>query len=603
MTVKGAEFQTWPDAIDTRAGRHDCFAFAMKGLAVKSAKLLVLALLIGVVLAILGTTPPRPLAADTAGEDFSAGRAMIEVARIARAPHPSGSAEHAALRGYLMDRLGALGLVVHTQEALFPDDAREKLNHRGGENRAQIPLVNIVAVLPGRDRTLPAVALMAHYDSVWGSPAAADDGAGVASILETMRALSGQRDRRRDVIVILTDGEEAGLNGAELFFGQAPEASRIGALINLETRGGGGKANLFQTSAMNGDAARLWASTAPHPAGTSLATFIYSVLPNDTDLTVALPHGYAAWNFAFIGRPGLYHSPLATPANLDQGALQQMGEQTLGLARAMVEAPELPGRSPDIVFFDVFGLFAVHYAAWWGWVMLAVGFAGYGILSLRRFDGRALVGGMVRMLALVAVTAGLLYLLNLLSGADGPVNYYDRLAAIPRLQGMALCASVAVAILLVGRKPDGEAGEAGLVLPVLLGGAAFQAFAPAAAYVLTVPLLLGGVAALVRAAGHDGLARAVAVVVAGVVTGYALMLGYALMQAVGPTMPMVAVLPLMIAICALTPLRPALSPVPWRVVAVLLLAGALGVSLWVRLDAPAPSIAAYSDSAKNRGRT
>ncbi|MFC0685938.1 M28 family peptidase [Novosphingobium clariflavum] len=574
----------------------------------KSAKLLVLALLIGVALAILGTTPPRPLAADAAGKDFSAGRAMIEVARIARAPHPSGSAEHAALRGYLMDRLGALGLVLHTQEALFPDDARATLNHRSGESRAQIPLVNIVAVLPGRDRTLPAVALMAHYDGVWGSPAAADDGAGVASILETMRALSGQRDRRRDVIVILTDGEEAGLNGAKLFFGQAPEASRIGALVNLETRGGGGKANLFQTSAMNGDAARLWAATAPHPAGTSLATFIYSVLPNDTDLTAALPHGYAAWNFAFIGRPGLYHSPLATPANLDQGALQQMGEQTLALARAMVTAPELPGQSPDIVFFDVFGLFALHYAAWWGWVMLALGFAGYGLVSLRRFEVRALLGGAVRMLGLVAGAAGALYLLNLLSGADGPVNYYDRLAAIPRLQIMACCAGVATVLLLVGGKQDGAVREAGMALPLLLAGAAFQAFAPTAAYVLALPMALGGAAAAVRALRPGGPAWAMTVAVAGIVTGYAFMLGYALLQAVGPTMPMVAVLPLMIAVCALEPLLPQTKPSSGRMaarhaMAVVLLAGAIGVSLWVRLDSPSATVAAYSDSNKNHGTT
>ncbi|WP_395333445.1 M28 family peptidase [Novosphingobium sp. BL-8H] len=567
----------------------------------KSAKLLIVSLLLAVVLAIVGTTPPSPAPSTAPEEAFAVGRVMTDVAEIGRAPHPSGSPQLSALRGYLMDRLGAFGMAVHTQEALFPADARDVLNHRSGAQMAQIPLVNIVAVLPGKDRDLPAVALMAHYDSVWGSSAAADDGAGVASILETMRALSQDRDRRRDVIVILTDGEEAGLNGAKLFFGQAPEAKRIGALINLETRGGGGKANLFQTSAMNGDVARLWAATAPHPAGTSLATFIYSVLPNDTDLTVALPHGYAAWNFAFIGRPGLYHSPMATPVNLDRGSLQQMGEQTLGLARTMAKAPELPGKSPDIVFFDVFGLFAVHYAAWWGWAMLAVGFVGYGTLALRRFEGRAFLGGAARMLGLIVATAGVLVLLNMLSNGS-LVNYYDRLAAIPRLQIMAFCASIAVALIVLGRKPDGVAGEAGLVLPVLVAGTAFQAFAPTAAYVLAVPLLLGGAVALLRAFGPDSLARAAGVVVAGVVTGYALMLGYSLLQAVGPTMPAVAVLPLAIAACALVPLRPPFSLRGSRTLAVLLMLAAIAVSLWVRLDAPAPTVAAYTDQRKNTGR-
>lgn len=569
----------------------------------KSGKWFLVALLLAVGLAILGTTPPRPAQVTAAARDFSALRAMGDVERIARAPHPSGSAEHAALRGYLMQRLGELGLTVRTQEGTFPEDARRGLNARSGGNAARIPLTNVLGLLRGSEPNLPAVALMAHYDSVWGSPAAADDGAGVASILETVRALSLDRERRRDVLVILTDGEESGLLGARMFFAQAPEARRIGAIVNLETRGGGGKANLFQTSALNGDVARLWADTAPHPAGTSLATFIYSVLPNDTDLSVALPHGYPAWNFAFIGRPGLYHSPMATADSLDRGSLQQMGEQTLGLARALARSAELPGRAPDVVFFDVFGLFVVHYAVWWGWVMLAVGFVGHGLLSLRRFEGRALLDGAVRMLGLVLVTAGPLYLLNLLSGADGPVNYYDRLAAIPRLQIVAFCVSMAVSVLLLGRKPDGEAGEAGLVLPLLLGGTAFQAYAPSAAYVLVVPLMLGGVVALLRAFGLGSLARAAGAIVAGVVTGYALMLGYSLLQAVGPTMPMVAVLPLAIAVCALMPLRPALPLRGSQVLAALLLLMAIGVSLWVRLDAPAASIAAYSDARKSHGKT
>ncbi|MGL1409738.1 hypothetical protein ACSTIY_00295, partial [Vibrio parahaemolyticus] len=88
--------------------------------------------------------------------------------------------------------------------------------------------------------------------------------------------------------------------------------------------------------------------------------FLYKVLPNDTDLTEALAMpprpDFAAYNFAFIGRPRLYHSPKATPDALDQGALQDMGAQTLDLARALLNVRELPPRAPDVVFFDLFGL-------------------------------------------------------------------------------------------------------------------------------------------------------------------------------------------------------------------------------------------------------
>ncbi|MBO9726469.1 MAG: M20/M25/M40 family metallo-hydrolase [Novosphingobium sp.] len=567
----------------------------------KSSRHLIVALVLALVLAVLGTTPPRPASVDAPPEAFSAGRAMKDIERIARAPHPSGSAEHAALRGYLMQRLGELGLTVRTQEGQFPADARAELDRRGGRAAPRVPLTNVpltnvLGLLRGSDPNLPALALMAHYDSVPGSPAAADDGAGVASILETLRALSLDRQRKRDVLVILTDGEESGLLGARMFFAQAQEARRIGAIINLETRGGGGKANLFQTSARNGEVARLWAQTAPHPAGTSLATFIYSVLPNDTDLTVALPHGYSAWNFAFIGRPGLYHSPLATAANLDRGSLQQMGEQTLGLAQALTNTSELPRRAPDLVFFDVFGLFAVHYAPWWGWAMLAVALVGYGLLALRRPEPAEMLRGGGRMLALVVLTGALLWALNMASGADGPVNYYDRLAAIPWLQAVALCASLAMTVFLLGRRPLSVSGEVGLVLPVWLAGAAFQAFAPSAAYVLTVPLLLGGAAALARGLAPRRRWHVLLVIVAALVTGYAILLGYALLQAVGPALPMVCLLSLLMAVPVLVPLR---APMPVGVVrgiAGLLLVVALGVALWVRWDAPAASIATYEQA-------
>jgi hypothetical protein len=560
------------------------------------------ALVLAVGLAVLGTTPPRPAPVSAPADRFSAGRAMADVRLIAQDPHSTGTPRHRWVRERLEQRLIELGLGVRQDVGeVTSAQTREWLNRYNGTKLARIPLVNLVAVLPGADPKLPAIALMAHYDGVPGSPAAADDGAGVASILETLRVLAADRTRRRDVIVIFTDGEESGLLGAKMFFGDgqapaAPEARRIGAIINLEARGGGGKANLFQTSAQNGDAARLWASTAPNPAGTSLATFIYSVLPNDTDLSMALrgglPAGTPAWNFAFIGRPQLYHSPLATPERLDQGSLQQMGEQTLALARALSRSEALPGPAPDIVFFDVFGLFVVHYAVWWGWAMLAAAFAGYAAQAARNFEPRALLGGAARMLGLVVVAGGTLYLLNLLSGADGPADYYDRLAAISRLQAMALCASLAAALLLVGRKPDTPSGEVGLAIPLWLAAAAFQALAPVAAYVLTVPLLLGGVAAVARVLGRGGMVMGI--VVAGIVGGYALMLGFALMQAVGPMVPMVAVLPLAIICAIFAPLRPGAGLGRW--IAAGLMLAAVAIALWVRLDPPADSIPIYSEA-------
>lgn len=225
--------------------------------------------------------------------------------------------------------------------------------------------------------------------------------------------------------------------------------------------------------------------------------------------------------------------------------------------------------------------------------MLAVALVGYGLLASRRPDPAEMLRGAGRMLALVVLTGALLWALNMVSGADGPVNYYDRLAAIPRLQGIALCVSMAMTVFLLGRRPASVSGEVGLVLPVWLAAAAFQAFAPSAAYVLTLPLLLGGAAALVRGLVPRREPRVLLVIVAALITGYALLLGYSLLQAVGPALPMVCVLSLLMAVPVLVPLR---APMPVGVVrgtAGLLLIAAFGLALWVRWDAPAASIATY----------
>ncbi|PEQ11114.1 hypothetical protein B2G71_18930 [Novosphingobium sp. PC22D] len=558
----------------------------------------IVALAGAIILAVLGTTPPAPRAAP---DGFSADAAMRDIRRIARAPHPSGSAEHAALRDWLVGRLDGLGMEVRLQRGTFPPDAVRFLNARSGGKAASIPLTNIIAVLPGSDRSLPTVALMAHYDSVAGSPAAADDGAGVAAILAVAERLAAQEQGRRDLLVILTDGEEAGLSGVRLFFAEADERERIGALINLETRGGGGKANLFQTSADNGEVVRTWARSVPHPGGTSLATFIYSVLPNDTDLTVALPLGFPAWNFAFIGRPGLYHSPLATADNLDRGALQHMGEQALGLTRALVDAERLPQPAPDVVFFDVFGLFVVSYAPYWGWVMLAVGTAGFVWSARRGFDWRAFCAAAGWLVAILAGTGLVLAAVNWLSmGGDAP-NYYDRLAAIPRLQAMAALVCLGGLALLASRSFASASRQLGFVLPIGLSAMALQALAPLAAYVLTIPLLLCGLAAAARTS-LPAIGIVLSVVAGALVGGYALMLGFALMQAVGPTLPAVCLLSMALTAMALMPLAPVWPMRRAGAAYLVLTLGAVAIALWVRLDPIAPSVPGYAVNEQRASR-
>lgn len=349
---------------------------------------------------------------------FQSDLALADIQRIAARPHPIGSAANAAVRDYLIGRMTTLGLQPAVQAGL---------GLQTGTSGAETWLVgghveNVVGVLPGKDRTKPALALMAHYDSVPASPGAADDATGVAVVLEVARALKAKGTPERDVIVILTDGEEAGLLGARLFFAEHPLKKRIGLLINLESRGGGGRANMFQTGPDNGALIPVFARTAVRPVSNSLAVFLYSQMPNDTDFTVSKDAGIRGLNYAFIGRQFDYHSPTSTPANLDQGSVRSMGDQALAAASELAFAETLPAAAPDAVYSGTFGDHVLAYPAWGGWIalLIAAGLIGLGILRGRRGEGFALPGvarGAGAALFLLFGGALLLHLARLATGA------------------------------------------------------------------------------------------------------------------------------------------------------------------------------------------
>ncbi|MEZ0244320.1 MAG: peptidase M20, partial [Sphingomonas sp.] len=289
--------------------------------------------------------------------------------------------------------------------------------------------------------------------------------------------------------------------------------------------------------------------------------------------------------------------PLATPDALDQGSLQDIGRQTLDLSRALLAAPTLPGKAPDLVFYDLFGLVFLAYAGWVGWLILAAAagayaYAGWGVTSLRHM-GR----GLGVALATLVVGGILLTLGNLASGADGPVNYYDRLAAIPRLeiQAVLLClaASTLVAGSLLNRRPIPELLPA-IAAPFLLLAIIAQALAPTAAFPLQIPLLLGGIGAAVMRWRPGPAGNWTMTAMAALGTGYVLTLGHALFQAMGPDMPFLMVLPLALSALLLLPLFLRIERPRAMKEAAVLTVLALGVALWVRFDAVAASAAVYS---------
>jgi hypothetical protein len=280
-----------------------------------------------------GQSRPQGLRLDAPAAQFSAARADAVLGRILdqQRPHPAGSVENQAVRTRILKELAALGVPARVQ-------SRMSCYGEGRWGAISCGTVNniIASVAPGEGKE---IVLMAHGDSVAAGPGAGDDTSGVATILETIRALKARGlPQGHPIVALFSDGEENGLLGAAAYLRDPQTRERTGAVINMESRGNQGPSFLFQTGAGDARLIDLYANAVPRYAASSLYAEIYKYLPNDTDMTPFLAAGITGYNFAFIGNAAQYHTPLDRRENIDPRTLQQHGDNLLGLTDALSRA-------------------------------------------------------------------------------------------------------------------------------------------------------------------------------------------------------------------------------------------------------------------------
>lgn len=283
---------------------------------------------------------------------------MRHVRAIAARPHPLGSAEHRRVADYIMGELATMGLAPQVQEATAIG------TRYAVAGRVRNVVVRVAGTRPGG----PAVLLMAHYDGVPAASAAGDDASGSAVLLETLRALRASPPLRHDVVALFTDGEEAGLLGAAAFVREHPWAKDVAFTLNFEARGTTGPSLMFETGAGNLDGVRVLRRLGGARA-TSLSTFVYRQLPNDTDLSETARLDRPAMNFAFIGGVNRYHTAQDDTAHLDARSVQDHGESALALARELAGNPLPRQVTGDAVFFDLPLLGLIVYPEAWSPVL------------------------------------------------------------------------------------------------------------------------------------------------------------------------------------------------------------------------------------------
>lgn len=469
-----------------------------------------LTLIAVILLSAMADSTMQPLPATAPGEQFSAERALVHLKEFATEPRPIGSPASDRAGDYLAGQLRAAGLRVEIQRSVGARSAA------GLATFGQVD--NIVGRLQGTGST-GTVLIAAHYDSAAMGPGASDDGAAVAAMIETVRALRTGPGLRNDIVLLMSDGEEDGVLGAEAFVRDHPLGKAGGVLLNWEARGVSGPSLMFETSRNNARLVETFAGAVPAPRGDSAMVELYRLLPNNTDFAPLTKAGFTGMNFAYIQRSSLYHTASDSIANLNRGSLQHHGTNMLALARALGNADlGTTASDHDVTYFRALGTMITYpdQLVWPLAVLAVIAVAGLALLArVRRLLSlprllAAAASAIVPLVASAALAQGLWELLVAWRPA------YDLMGGLlhrPRPYQAAIAVLCALAVLgwyLVLRRRLGSAALAVGALTWLAGlGVLCAQVAPGASFLFALPALMGALGWLAAVLRTPAWARTV----------------------------------------------------------------------------------------------
>lgn len=357
--------------------------------------------------------PATATTAQVALTEFSTERALRQLKVISQQPHYVGSPAHGEVRAFLMNELTKMGLEPQVQEGHVLDS--------WWGSSTLVHAKNIVARYKGTNST-KAVLLMSHYDSAPHSKShgASDAGSGVVTVLEGLRAyLAGDQKPKNDIIVVFTDSEELGLDGATLFVNEHPWAKEVGVALNFEARGSSGPSNMIvETNGGNENLIKEFKEARlEYPVATSLMYSIYKMLPNDTDSTVLREEGdIPGFFFAFIDSHYNYHTINDRWQNLDPRTLEHQGQYILPLIKhfSQIDLSQIKS-TEDQVYFDTPLFTFVSYPFSWVWPMAILAIVIFLALLIMGIRSKGLRSGPVGrgFLALLLSLLGPLVLIQL----------------------------------------------------------------------------------------------------------------------------------------------------------------------------------------------
>ncbi|QNP96373.1 putative zinc metalloprotease [Yarrowia lipolytica] len=352
--------------------------------------------------------------------------AWAQLGEISRYPHPYFSHDNDRVRQHILKEVYTLAGREHFEGAQIEvDDSQTdifiqkedvfdksappgKLTYFEGNN--------VVVRLSSKnsDKSLGAILLSAHFDSVPSSFGVTDDGAGIATMLAVLKhALAQNEGPKRDIIFNFNNNEEFGLLGAEAFM-HHPWAQNVSAFINLEGTGAGGKAILFRASDY-GVASHYSAAEMPFASSVYQEGFSNGFIHSQTDYKVYTEGGLRGLDIAFYKPRALYHTRRDNIAETTKNALNHMLVNTIDVTQSMTEADSFDHADQPAVFSDIGGylfiILPLQYIFVISCLTLAVGpiFVGFLFLLVLRKQINAgtsetILGGWLRSIVSVLVS-------------------------------------------------------------------------------------------------------------------------------------------------------------------------------------------------------
>lgn len=426
-------------------------------------------------------------------------------------------------RTYLTAQLDAMGLpyVVEDYPITIEDVIAlnaERAEFRGKKSRdtaesirdyaglepdaTHMPLKNVVVTLDCPD-TDDAVIFVAHMDSVKFGPGAMDDTISCVALMEALR-LQKDQPLKRDLVFLFSDGEEQGMLGAAMYVKSHPEMKdRTQMVVNFEARGNTGALLMFETTENNLGLVRHFANSVTTPVGFSIATQVYHMMSNDTDLSWFMMYGYPGINFSVIEGAEVYHTAEDTYEGFNRASAAHYLETATDIVRYMATADLRDVHADqDAVFFPFFKgnqvVMSTATAKVLGYAAAVLGIVAMALAIIRK---RASFGGLLAetgiQLAAMILPAGIGFgVIKAIAGANNLVSANDFLRYPPAFGIFAGLVVVGLIInlllhLWLNKKQHTPLSMAAGLIPLLLAAdlGTLLAF-PAASYLFFLPLLL-----------------------------------------------------------------------------------------------------------------